>query len=68
MPVEGRFNALGELCDSDWSRVSCVTPTGSHCVTPTGSHCVTPTESIPNAYNGYLHIPDLQRWSFVLAT
>ena len=30
------------------------------------SHIPTPTGSIPNAYNGYLRIPDLQWWSFPL--
>ena len=30
------------------------------------THITTPTGSIPNAYNRYLCIPDLQRWSFPL--
>ena len=30
------------------------------------SQITTPTGSIPNAYNGYLRIPDLQRWSRII--
>ena len=30
------------------------------------SQITTPTGSIPNAYNGYLRIPDPQRWSRII--